>query len=149
MRHRFSRRVLGTLAGIVAALAVLYLIELVDIAVYPVPTIDPGVSDPAALAMPFGAMAFVMAGWLVGPLVGVLIALRIDHWDPSAWILIVLCGLASLFNVMLLPSSAWMEITAVVAPVAGGVIGLGLSRRWLARRYARGRVHNAGRGASG
>ena len=149
MNHRFSRRILGTLAGLLAALAVLYLVELVDLAVYPVPTIDPGLRDSAALVMPFGAMLFVIVGWLVGPLVGVLVALRIDHWDASAWILIVLCGLASLFNVMLLPSSAWTEIAAVVAPVAGGVIGLGLSRHWLARRYARGRVHNAGRGPGG
>jgi hypothetical protein len=150
MQNRILRRFLGTIVGILAALAVLYLVGLVDLALYPAPTLDPdGDAAAPALAMPLGAMLFVIAGWLLAPLVGVLIALRIDHWDASAWILIVLCGVASLGNAMLLPSSAWMEIASVVAPVAGGVIGLGLSRRWLARRYARGRVHSAGRGAAG
>lgn len=149
MQNRFTRRLFGTLAGLLAGLAILYLIELIDVALYPVPEIDPDLPDAGPLVMPLGAMLFVVAGWVLGPLAGTLVALRIDHWDASAWILIALCVATSVANAMLMPAPGWMDIAAVVAPVSGGVIGLGLSRRWLAQRYARGRVHSGGRGAAG
>ncbi|CAN5504534.1 hypothetical protein BH09PSE4_BH09PSE4_11740 [soil metagenome] len=152
MENRFTRRILGTLAGLLAGFLTLYALELVDLAIYPLPTVDPG--DASArhemmVAVPLGAMLFVVLGWLAAPLAGTLVALRIDHWDTSAMIITAVSVFGGVSYLLSVAVPFWMELALIVGPVIGGTIGLGLSRWWLALRYARGRLHKEGRGAGG
>ena len=122
-------------AGTVVAFVLVGLIEVAGEWVYPPPA---GVdfSKPDQLAtyvqrLPAGALAFVLAAWIVATFVGGLVAGGIAR--SKAVIVAAVVGAlvlaATIANVMLIPHPAWM--------IATGVIGI------VVAAYAAGRIMQA------
>lgn len=126
-----ARIIGGLVAGLVAAFAAIWLVELIGHQFYPMPPVD--VTDRAALealiaSLPTGAMLFVAFAWFCGALVGGAVAARISHRRWAAWAIAAIVALAAILNVLMLPHPVWMQIAALVAPLLGG---------WLAGHAAR------------
>lgn len=123
------RKFFGIVAGLVVAMAIVFIIEMISAALFPMP-MELASADPETLAriiagMPLAAKLLVAGGWLLGPLGGAWLALRISDWRWAGWIvaLVVLAG--SIANIIQLPHPLWMQICAVALPPLGG---------WLAQR---------------
>lgn len=128
------RYVIAVVAGVVIAFATILGIERIGHRLYPFPAgVD--VNDPAALgawvaSLPPAALAFPLAGWLLGSFAGGLAAAWIAAARPALFAgiigAVVLLGAAA--NFALIPHPAWIMIAAAV-----GVP----SAAWLAGRLGR------------
>ncbi|MES2096606.1 MAG: hypothetical protein V4459_07580 [Pseudomonadota bacterium] len=121
-------RVIGLIAGLIAAFAVIFGVEWIDTNLYPLPVIesdDPGELAKIILAMPLAAKVLVVGGFFSGAFVGGAVALRLSQWRPSGWIIAIVIALGGIASVMMIPHPVWMRVAAVVAPFVGG---------WLAER---------------
>ena len=78
--------------------------------------------------MPNAAKMIIAGGWLIAPLAGAWLALRIADWLPGGWIVATVFLAAGLMNQFVLPHPLSMQIGAVVLPLIGG---------WLAQRLHR------------
>ena len=126
------RKILGSVLGAIAAMLVVAAFGALANHLYPVPELQS--DDPAALAavvgsMPMAAKLLDVAGWLVGPLAGAWLALRISDWRVAGRIVTAVVLAGSIANIVLLPHPLWMQVCAVVLPVMGGAIGTWLHRK--------------------
>ncbi len=119
------RRILGIVAGIVAALLAITIVELSGHQLYPTP---PGadMSDPAVVTnyistAPTGALVVVALGWFLGAMVGGWVALWITRWSPAGWIIAALIAAAGIYNATQIPAPLWMQLATVLAPALGGL----------------------------
>ena len=115
----------GIVAGIVLALATVFLVELIGRVVYPFDDID--MHDRQAVgemiaAMPVGALLIVAAAWLLGAFVGGAVAARIGGRRWAAWLVAGIVLLFALATILMYPHPAWMQIAAIVAPALGGLL---------------------------
>ncbi len=122
----------GLVAGVVAAFAAIWAIQLVGHFFYPVPS-DLSIGNREQLAafvrgLPAGAQAFVVAAWLGGALVGGTVAYRISRRRWSAWAIAAVVAFASILNILMIPHPEWMQIGAVAAPLLGGLLASHLGR---------------------
>lgn len=125
------RKFFSIVAGVFIAFAILSALEALDAALYPLP--DLMVADKTAIAgivssMPPLAKAIVVVSWLVAPLGGVWIALRVGDWRAGGWIVTTLFLAANVANQIVLPHPLWMQVLAVLLPLFGG---------WIAQRLHR------------
>ena len=123
------KNVLGVIAGIVVAFLIVAASDWVGSALFPLR--DVVAADPDALAayiaeMPIAAKLIIASGWLVAPLAGAWLCLRIADWRPGGWIVAAVFLVAGLVNQFALPHPLWMQVCAVVLPLIGG---------WLAQRF--------------
>lgn len=121
-------RIIGVVAGLIAAFAVIFGVEWIDTNLYPLPVIesdDPAEFAKIILAMPLAAKVLVVGGFFSGAFVGSAVALRLSQWRPSGWIIAIVIALGGIASVMMIPHPVWMRVAAVVAPIVGG---------WLAER---------------
>ncbi|MDB5707058.1 MAG: hypothetical protein JWN66_4174 [Sphingomonas bacterium] len=123
------RKFLAIVAGAIAAMLIVAAFEAFSSFLYPLPELES--DDYASLAsvvanMPLLAKLLVVAGWLVGPLGGVWLALRISDWRWSGWIAVVIVLAGSIANIVILPHPLWMQACAIVFPLLGGWIGIRL-----------------------
>ena len=123
------RKIMAVVAGIVAAMGIVFAAETVAGALYPMP-LELEAADPATLAgvianMPLAAKLIVVAGWLAGPFGGAWLALRISDWRRAGWIVAAVVLAGSIANIVELPHPLWMQACAVFLPLLGG---------WLAQR---------------
>ena len=126
------RSILAVLAGLVVAWITVSLFEFASMHTFPPP---PGVDvrDPQQVAalvsrMPVGALALVLAGWVVGALDGGLAAALIAKRRVPAVVVGALVALGALAMVMMVPHPLWMSIAGVFLPVPAA-----LSGAWLVR----------------
>jgi hypothetical protein len=115
-----GRSIFAVLAGALAAMVVIVLVEMLGLRVFPLPAgVDP--TDTTALAAalstaPIGALLFVMAAWLLGAGVGAMTALRVAR-SPERWPGLAVGGLVlagALYNLWTLPHPMWFAGAAVV-----------------------------------
>ena len=128
------RDILAGIAGVVAAVAIVFLSEKLSHTVYPMPiSIDP--SDTEELrayiaAMPLGAFFMLMGGWSVATFVGAVVADRIG--TAKAWIFPTAVGgfmfAATTATLIVIPHPHWFTAVSLVAILASA---------WLAWRVAR------------
>lgn len=123
------KKIFSVIAGLAAAFVTIFAIEALDTMLYPLPMVES--DDPAALAqiivaMPMFAKLLVVAGFLLGALIGAGVALRLSQWRPSGWIVAGVIAAGGLSTVIMIPHPLWMQIAAVAAPLLGG---------WLAERH--------------
>jgi hypothetical protein len=141
LRHRHRRgfamlrSILAVLAGLVSAWITVSLFEFASMHAFPPP---PGVDvgDPQQLAslvagMPVGALALVLAGWVVGALDGGLVAMLVAKRRVPAIMVGVLVMLGAFLMVAMVPHPMWMSIAGVLLPVPAALFGA-----WLARGRA-------------
>jgi hypothetical protein len=123
------RTVLGVLAGIVVAVLCVYLMEVVGHSVFPAPPdidpYNPAHAERLMAALPAGAFAFVLAGWVLGPLAGAWVANRIARQSLAGWIVaaFVICG--GVYTMTTIPHPIWMWAAGIVLPIVAA---------WLAQR---------------
>jgi hypothetical protein len=121
-------KIIGVIAGLIAAFVVIFGVEWIDTTLYPLPVIesdDPAQLAKVILAMPFTAKLLVVGGFLLGAFVGAAVALRLSQWRPSGWMIAALIAAGGAWTVIVIPHPLWMQIASVAAPLAGG---------WLAER---------------
>jgi hypothetical protein len=120
MANPSIKRIGGTLAGLVAAIIVVALVEWLGHIAYPTP---PGLdlakpADQVRLMelIPFGAKLAVVASWFLGALAGCWAALRISGWASAAWMVAAVMVALSVTTQML-PHPVWMIVAALALPV--------------------------------
>jgi hypothetical protein len=126
------RKVLGTLVGIAAAILIVAALEHVATMIYQLPSLDS--ADYETLKhvvgdMPLSAKLLIAAGWLLAPLGGAWLALRICDWRWSGWIVVLVILAGSIANILTLPHPIWMQLCASLLPVLGGWFGIRLHHK--------------------
>ena len=126
-------RLIGSIvAGIVLAVATVFVVELVGHIVYPVGETDMQDREAVAAmiaALPVGALLIVALAWLLGALVGGSLAARLSGRRWPAWVVAAVVALFALATVFMYPHPVWMQIAAFVAPALGGLIAGHLAAR--------------------
>jgi hypothetical protein len=130
----------GIIAGILAAFATIWLLELVHHSLYPIPK-SVSFNDTASLGeftrtLVLPSQLFIAAGWLIGSAVGGAVAALIARRDSAILIVAGLVALAGLGNVLWLPHPLLLQIGSVVAPALGALIARALVRGRLGARGA-------------
>ncbi|WP_188446007.1 hypothetical protein [Sphingomonas psychrolutea] len=117
------KKVFGVVAGIFVAFLLVAASDGISSALFPlvdVDTADPSVLAAYIAAMPIAAKLIVATGWLIAPLAGAWLALRIADWVPGGWIVTVVFLAAGVMNQFALPHPLWMQVCAVGLPLLGG-----------------------------
>lgn len=127
------RNTSGTIAGVVAAQAVVFATEWLETSLYPPPA-DFDDYDAAQIAAyvahaPLAAMLLLVGGWATGAFAGPWLALRITDWRASGWIVTALFLLGSLLNLLGLAHPVWMVACGVVLPLLGGWLAQAVHRK--------------------
>ncbi|HEY7809859.1 MAG TPA: hypothetical protein VIA98_05725 [Allosphingosinicella sp.] len=130
-----GRTILGVVAGIIAAFATIWAIEMVHHLLYPVPDGVRLTNKPALAGylsgMSLPQLLFIACGWLVGAFVGGVVAAKIAGRSKAVWIVAGLVALAGIGNIFYVSHPLFLQISAIVAPLIGG---------WLATRAVSGRA---------
>ena len=121
-----GRIIIGILAGIVAAIAAVWAVEMISHLLHPLPaSLDiwnrPQVGD-YIRSMPAAAQALVVLAWLLGPLIGGALAVRIAERRWAAWPVAGLIAVAGIANILYYSHPLWMQLAAAAAPLLGGLI---------------------------
>ena len=121
------RTILGTIAGIAAAMAIVLLVEWIGHLLHPLPA-DVDMSDPEAVgraveAAPFAARLIVVAAWFLGAAGGALVARLVSRRYWSGWVVAAVIAAGGVVTVLMIPHPAWMQVAAVAAPLLGGLVG--------------------------
>jgi hypothetical protein len=120
------RIILGILAGVVAAVLIVFAFEGLGHIVFPPP---PGLdlANTEALAtiidqLPVGALAFVMVAWMAGAFGGGALAAGIARRPWAAWLvgLIMLAGGA--WSMVMIPHPLWMKLALLPATLVPAFI---------------------------
>lgn len=120
------RTVLGIVAGVVLAFAVMMAMEMVSYAAFPPPAgLDP--ADPEDVkrivaSASTAAKAWVVFGWFVSAVAGGWLARGLSRTRWAGWVIAGLIVIGGVANVMMIPHPLWMQIAAVAAPLLGGWI---------------------------
>jgi hypothetical protein len=131
-----GRIILGIVAGIVAAFATIWALELVHHLLYPIPA-DVRLTDMTRLreftrTLPLASQFFIAGGWLAGTVVGGSVAALVSRRDWTILVVAALVAVAGILNVVWLPHPLLLQIASVAAPAIGALIARALVRRRLA-----------------
>lgn len=128
------RSALVLLAGVVAAVLVVVLVDTLVGSMYPLPE-GTDLNDPASMraaiaAMPTAAFALLLGGWVVAAAVGAYLAARLARRSPALHGLIVAIFvlIATITNLATIPHPMWLWPAAIILIPAAG---------WAAARSAR------------
>jgi hypothetical protein len=126
-----GRLILAILAGIAAAFATIWVIEMVHHLLYPIPG-NVRMHDTAGLAryiaaLPLGSQLFIAAGWLAGAAVGGAVAARISRKRKAAWWVAGIVAVSAIANVLFIPHPLFLIVAAVAAPLLGGLVARALA----------------------
>jgi hypothetical protein len=143
-----ARAVVGILLGILAGIAAIACLELIDSFLFP-PPFWLEISNREAMrayteGLPFGAQALVAAGWFAGALAGGAIAFLVARRGWTIWTIAALDAAASLADVATFPHPLFLRIAALAAPLLGGLAAAAI----IGRRRDPGRA-GAGKGENG
>lgn len=124
------RWLIGTGAGVVAALLLLFMIETFGDLVYPLPEPD-GAVDPREQAQlisnqPFAAKLLILTAWFAGTLVGAGLAVRLAGSRLPVWPVALAVIVRNVFAMSALAYPGWMWLAAILLPILAA---------WLAARY--------------
>jgi hypothetical protein len=117
------------IAGVLIAILLVYLVEMIGHAVYPPPP-DLDFGDTEALrayisTLPLGAFLFVGGGWFIGTLGGTCAACAIGSARPVVFAAVVgglmLAGAA--MNLVMIPHPTWFSILGVAGIVVAAWLG--------------------------
>ncbi|MXO67932.1 hypothetical protein GRI72_03680 [Altererythrobacter marinus] len=120
------RNVVATIAGIVVAVTVVFVIEGIGHALFPPP---PGLDLAAAEdrerlmeLIPTGAKVAVVAGWFLGALAGACTAIAASRRVLMAWIVGLAIALAGVWTTQMFPHPDWMLASAAVLPLVAVLV---------------------------
>lgn len=127
------RKFLGVIAGVVALGLVVWVVEAISHTIWPMPVgINP--KDPAQLAkvinlMPLAAKIAVVVAWFLGAVVGAWVGAKVAQWPTAGWIVVAIGICFGVMTRFMIPHPMWMQVAAVLAPLAGGWVATKLSAR--------------------
>jgi len=130
-----GRNILAVIGGLVAGMVVMTCLELLGMALFPLPIdIDP--MDSAALAaaahlIPLGAQVMVVLAWFVGcgtsvAVAGTIAPAKRDRFALGLFAFYLLSGIFNLYNI---PSPLWMWVAGIAAFPTGAFIGHRIAER--------------------
>jgi hypothetical protein len=132
-----GRTILGMLVGVVVAIAVIMLVEMLGHSVYPPPPgLDP--TDPANEAafaafvaqMPLGAKAMLLLAWLLGTFTGALVAAKIARHQTAAALLVALVVMSGVVGMILkIPHPGWLSVCGLLLPIPVALLAMRLVYR--------------------
>ena len=124
-----GRNIAAGVAGVVIAVALVWLVEKIGHAVYPPPA-DLDFSDAEAMkayiaALPLGALLFVAAAWFIGTLCGTCAACAIGTVKPMIFAMVVggLMLVATIVNLAMIPHPMWLSALGIVGVLIGAWLG--------------------------
>lgn len=129
------RNIGAGVAGLMTAMLLVWLIELIGHAVYP-PPIDIDFSDPEAVRaytadLPVAAVLFVGVSWVIGTFVGVSVACRIGRAKPVIYAVLVggfvLAGAITML--IIIPHPLWFSVVSLPAIIAAAYAAMRLAAR--------------------
>lgn len=129
------RNASAALAGIVAAVILVAVVEAVGHVVFPPPA-DIDLDDPAAVAgiiaeLPAGALVFVVLGWACGAFGGGYVAMKMARGTsrvPAVLVAVVLLA-ATGWTLYAIPHPYWMALAGIVIPVPLALMGAAAAGR--------------------
>jgi hypothetical protein len=120
------RGVLAVIAGIVAGFAATIIIGLAAGMIVPRPARLDGFSGEQLVGafpgLPMAAKIAILLSWLGGALVGAAVAKRIARKAWAAWTVTGFFTLYVLLTTFVLPMPPWLQVSAVLCPLVGGLI---------------------------
>lgn len=127
------RSILGVVAGLISAFVVISVVEMLGHVIYPPPAgID--FSDPESIRkvmgdLPFGSLVFVLMAWLIGTLVGTLIAGSIARKKERLFGSIVggLLLVSGIANMVMIPHPVWFMIIGILVFPIAAYLGSGMA----------------------
>ena len=132
-----GRTILGAVAGLVVAVVTIMLVEFAGHQVYPPPEgLNPMVTEDMAIIMqllPFGAMLFVVAAWVIGAFEGGFVAALIarkGHPRAAAIVpaLMVMAGVVAMI-IQMPAHPKWMSVAGMLLPIPAALLGAALAAR--------------------
>ena len=124
------RRIIGTIIGLVLAIALIDAAWELAERWYPATiAADASAQEMLArfvMAMPLAGQAIIAAGWLLAGLIGAFAALRIGQWRPGGWIVALVMVADGVWNLTQLTHPLWLQGATLILPLAG---------TWLAERH--------------
>ena len=134
--HPWVRYTLAVIAGAIAAVLCVALVESLGHALY-APPADLDIANPEAMAayvrsMPAGAFLFVLLAWVIGTIIGGLVAGWVARTRPLLFALLigVLMLLGAFANFAMVAHPTWFMVAAVIAIPAAAVLAGRLGARW-------------------
>lgn len=99
---------------------------------------DPGARDAIAAAMhdmPFGALAVVVAAWMLGAALGAFAACRVGgaNFMPLSVALAIVSVAFVSINLIMIPHPMWMNVAGAVLPPAAAIAVGRLATNWMPR----------------
>lgn len=126
MQNPIVRNVLAALAGLVAAMLVIGVVEMAGHAIFPPPDgLDITKPEDQARLMevvPIGAKVAVVVAWFLGALAGCAAATWIARTIRPGWIVAGVLVLGGMYTTQMFPHPVWMVVCAVVLPIAGKLL---------------------------
>jgi hypothetical protein len=126
------RKALGVAIGGIVAFACVQAAELIVHRLYPFP---PGTDmhDMATIkkfvsTLPMTAMLLVLAGWLIGTLLGTFVAAKIGRSPVPAYVLGVLLLGGGIANAFIIPQPAWFTAVSIVIFLAMPFAGIAMAK---------------------
>lgn len=130
-----ARKIAAVFLGIVVALALVFVVEMLGHQVYPPPTdLDftrPEVVTSYMQTLPIGAFIFVLGGFALATLGGGFVAAKVARDRPNlhAGIIGVLMLCATGANLLMIPHPLWFSVTAVALIIVATVLAARLARK--------------------
>lgn len=127
------RSILAGIIGVAIAIGIVAFNEKLGHMAFPPPDgidfSDPDVIRPYLASLPAWKLLQVMAGWVVGVFVGILVASRIGNASPMVYTVVIggLIFAATVANLIIIPHPMWFNVTGL------GAIALSA---WFARSIA-------------
>lgn len=128
------RSILSALFGVLAGAVIVFVVERVSHAVFPVPAGFDPLKAGAIGALPFATKASVVFAWFAGAFGGgVTASLIARRWAPAAWVVAATILLFAATNFSAFPHPLWMMIASLPAAAFGGWLAV----RITGARYGR------------
>lgn len=128
-----GRTIAGVVVGVVVAWLAIMLAEFASAPLHPMPA-GFDMHDPASVAafvatLPVAALLLVLAGWVLGALIGGYVAARIARRLRPALTVGIVIVVGVIANAVMIPHPLWMTITGVLLPVPAAWLGARLATR--------------------
>jgi len=126
------RAVAGGVAGLIVAFVCVQAAEMIVHQLYPFP---PGADmhDMTTIkkfvaTLPLTAMLLVLAGWLIGTLLGTFVAAKIGRSRVPAYVVGVLLLCGGIANSFIIPQPVWFTAASVVIFIAVPFAGVAMAK---------------------
>jgi MFS family permease len=128
-----GRTIAGVVVGVVVAWLAIMLAEFASAPLHPTPA-GFDMDDPASVAafvatLPVAALLLVLAGWVLGALIGGYVAARIARRLRPALTVGIVIVVGVIANAVMIPHPLWMTIAGALLPVPAAWIGARLATR--------------------